>query len=61
MLDDLVRSPERGEEKLPDRNAGRKPLKGYLTLFENDLALGLATRGGKRRRSPSPEQVALYM
>src|SRR5262245_7843723 len=61
MLDDLIRAAERGEARLPDRSAGRKSLKDYLTQFETDLGLGLASKGGRRRRPPSPEQVALIV
>jgi integrase len=61
MLDNLVRDAERGTVRLPERNAGRKPLAEYFTDFESDVALGLASKGGKRRRTPDAQQVALVV
>jgi hypothetical protein len=54
MLDDLVRAAERGEARLPDREAGRRELSDYLADFESDLALGLASKAGRKRTAPSP-------
>jgi hypothetical protein len=59
MLDDLVRSAERGEAHMPDREAGRRGLSDYLADFESDLALGLASKAGRKRTAPSPAQVKL--
>jgi hypothetical protein len=59
MLDDLVRSAERGEARLPDREAGRRDLSDYLAEFEADLVLGLASKAGRKRTAPSPGQVKL--
>lgn len=58
MLDDIVRKAERGQTSLPDRDASRIPLAEYLTEFERDLTLGLASRK-KAKRVPSEDQVAL--
>lgn len=59
MLDDLVRDAERGQAKLPDRDATRLPLTDHLKGFESDLSLGLTASGGKRRKAPSTAQVKL--
>ncbi|MDB5310480.1 MAG: xerD 1 [Gemmataceae bacterium] len=61
MLDDLVRRTERGQTTLPDRDAGRRPLTEYLPEFETDVSLGLAAKGGKKRRAPKPRQVRLVV
>src|SRR5262249_26859946 len=61
MLDDLVRAAERGEALLPHSRASRKSLADHLTDFERDARLGLASRGRRRRRKPSPTQVALVV
>jgi integrase len=61
MLNELVKGAERGEARLPDRHAGRKSLNEYLTAFEGDLALGLASKGGRKRKPPSTAQVKLVV
>jgi integrase len=61
MLDDLVRKAERGQVGLPDRDAGRRSLSDYLVEFESDVALGLASKGGKKKRTPAPGQVRLII
>ncbi len=58
MLEDIVRKAERGQTSLPDRDAGRVPLAEYLTSFEKDMTLGLASRK-KARRVPDASQVSL--
>lgn len=59
MLEDLVRAAERGAAGLRDRDSGRKSLAEHLNVFERDLRLGLASKGGKERGAPSEEQVLL--
>jgi hypothetical protein len=61
LLDNMVRDAERGTAKLPDRSAGRKALTEYLLDFEADVALGLASKGGKRRQTPDAQQVKLVV
>ena len=61
MLDNMIRDAERGSAKMPDRNAGRKSLADYLTDFEGDVSLGLASKGGKRRQTPDVRQVKLVV
>ena len=61
MLADLVRRAERGQARTPDREAARLPLREHLVRFESDLAAGLASKGGRRRTVPQPEQVTLVV
>jgi integrase len=61
MLDDLVRRAERGEAGLPNREAARTLLLDHLVAFEQDVSLGLASKGGKKQRLPDPAQVKLVV
>lgn len=59
VLDNLVRDAERGDARLPDRAAARKSLAEHVDDFEADVALGLTSKGGKRRRVPNGKQAKL--
>lgn len=58
-LDDLVRRAERGEAGLPDAGEAKKKLLDHLSAFAADVALGLATRTGRKARVPSEAQTKL--
>ena len=51
MLSDLVRSAERGEAKMLDRTAAARLLSEHLDDFEGELALGIQSATGRKRRT----------
>ncbi len=61
MLADLVARAEQGQAGLPDRDAARSPLTDHLEAFKADVSLGLGSKGGRKRRAPSEEQVTLVV
>lgn len=61
LLADLCRRAEQGNAQLPDRDAARLPLAGHLEAFKSDVELGLGSKGGRKRRPPGAEQVALVV
>jgi hypothetical protein len=61
MLNELVKAAERGEARIPNREAGRLSLKDHISAFEHDLRLGIEGKGGKKRSAPSEKQVRLVV
>lgn len=57
MLEEMVRKAEQGQAGLPDRDSTRKTLKQLLDGFEAEVALGLGTKGGRKRKAPKPQHV----
>jgi integrase len=61
MLAKMVREAEKGIANVPNKKAASTPLADYLKEFKSSVTLGMASKGGLRRRLPNEKQVALVV